>query len=408
MVKFRFRQAISTIFLTTFVSFLIGGFAVWNSFVTEQNNIDQTLHNVISQSLANPKDALNEAIASADIRNADVTIAFIAPPSAVTILRESSQINSISININALTKSLLRPVQLDGQDGIRVIAMPLTEGEYLLVAASTTNLEASLHTNEIRLFLFILLSNIGAGFITLLLFRRQRIRSSQEQLRRMQEFLGDAAHELRTPLTVIKGYSELLAQKKMPTPADETRAFDRLQNEISRMNFLISDLLLLAEMGEMTVLEKESFDLVEVLQNHINDFMTISEEHPVIFEGEVSLDFYGSQIHMQRLIQNALTNIRLHTPSTAPVRVSLLHKSKEIQLLIEDGGPGLADSAYGEAVRSLQRFDRSRSRVTGGSGLGMSIISGVVSMHDGKLSLQKSELGGLAIDIRLPITTKDR
>jgi signal transduction histidine kinase len=202
---------------------------------------------------------------------------------------------------------------------------------------------------------------------------------------------------------VIKGYSELLAQKKMPTPADETRAFDRLQSEISRMNSLISDLLLLAEMGETTVLEKESFDLGEVLQNHINDFMTISEEHPVIFEGHASLDFYGSQIHMQRLIQNALTNIRLHTPPTAPVRVSLLHKSKEIQLLIEDGGPGLTDSAYGEAVRSLQRFDRSRSRVTGGSGLGMSIISGVVSMHDGKLSLQKSELGGLAIDIRLPI-----
>ena len=79
-------------------------------------------------------------------------------------------------------------------------------------------------------------------------------------------------------------------------------------------------------------------------------------------------------------------------------------KSKEIYLVIEDGGPGLTESAYGEGIRSLQRFERSRSRETGGSGLGMSIMSAVVALHKGELSLRKSPLGGLAIHIRLPMT----
>ena len=81
----------------------------------------------------------------------------------------------------------------------------------------------------------------------------------------MQEFLGDAAHELRTPLTVIRGYSELLALKKMPSEEDEKRAFERLGSEIARMDSLISDLLLLAELGESVSVTKSIFNFGELI-----------------------------------------------------------------------------------------------------------------------------------------------
>jgi len=63
---------------------------------------------------------------------------------------------------------------------------------------------------------------------------------------------------------------------------------------------------------------------------------------------------------------------------------------------------GLPPDSYGEKIQGLKRFDRSRSRETGGSGLGMSIMSAVIERHKGVLTLRKSELGGLAIEVQLP------
>jgi signal transduction histidine kinase len=70
---------------------------------------------------------------------------------------------------------------------------------------------------------------------------------------------------------------------------------------------------------------------------------------------------------------------------------------------IEDGGAGLPDNAYAENIRSLNRFDKSRSRENGGSGLGMSIMSAVIEKLNGTFSLRHSNLGGLAVVVNLPL-----
>jgi len=403
-MKIQFRQVIGAILLTTLISFLIGGFAIWGSYRADLDVLDRTLHQVISEPLMHPENAINEALASVEINSADVAIAFISPPNEITILRESSQFSQILIDPKDLVRALSTPIFLDANQHVRAIAMELPEGEFLVCAISTHDLDRNLRSNELRLLAFILIANFFASLLIIWNSKRQRVRSEKERLQKMQEFLGDAAHELRTPLTVIKGYSELLARKKLPTQEDESRAFDRLESEISRMDTLISDLLLLAEIGEMATITRSSFDLRQLLQNHIDDFKVISPTHSVTYICDEVIEFSGSQIHFQRLIQNALLNIDRHTPKDSPVSITLSSKAREIHLLIEDGGPGLSVSAYGEGIRSLQRFDRSRSRERGGSGLGMSIMSAVVAMHKGTLSLRKSSLGGLAIHIRLPIT----
>lgn len=403
-MNIRLRQVVGAILLTTLVSLLIGSFAIWGSYRADVDVIDRSLHQVISGPLMHPDDAINEALTSVEINSIDAAVVFIAPSNEITILRESTQFSQIQIESKDLVRSLSKPTFLHSNQHIRAIAMKLPENEFLLFGISTQDLDRNLRSNEVRLLVFILIANFLASLLIIWNSKRQRVRSEKERLRKMQEFLGDAAHELRTPLTVIKGYSELLAQKKLPTQEDERRAFDRLESEISRMDTLISDLLLLAEIGETSTVTRSIFDLSEILNNHINDFKVISPAHPVTYICDEVIEFSGSQVHLQRLIQNALLNIDRHTPKDSPVIISLSSKGKEIHLLIEDGGPGLNESVYGEGIRSLRRFDRSRSRETGGSGLGMSIISAVVAMHKGVLSLRKSSLGGLAIDIRLPLT----
>jgi two-component system OmpR family sensor kinase len=311
-MKIKFRQVIGAILLTSLISFLIGSFAIWGSYQSDLDLLDRNLNRVISEPLMHPQNAINEALASAEINSVDVAIAFITQSNERTILRESTQFSEMAINSKEIARALSRPIFLHGNQQIRAIAMELPENEYLLFGISTQDLDKNLRSNEVRLLIFILIANFLASLLIIWNSKRQRVRREKDQLQKMQEFLGDAAHELRTPLTVIKGYSELLAQKKMPTQEDERRAFERLESEISRMDTLISDLLLLAEIGETSTVTRSIFDLGELLNNHINDFKVISPAHPVTYICDEFIEYSGSQVHLQRLIQNALLLSLIH------------------------------------------------------------------------------------------------
>jgi signal transduction histidine kinase len=219
----------------------------------------------------------------------------------------------------------------------------------------------------------------------------------------MQEFLGDASHELRTPLTVVKGYVEMLSKKQLTSEADQERAFSRVGSEIKRMENLIQDLLLLAELGESGSREIEKIDVSEILNAHGIDFKTLNPQRVVTLEIEDGLEVMAARDYLARFIQNALTNIMRHTAVDDAVTISCKKSGKSARIHISDAGPGLPESAYQENIRSLARFDKSRSRENGGSGLGMSIMTAVIAKLHGNLALRKSALGGLEIAVDLPL-----
>jgi signal transduction histidine kinase len=72
-------------------------------------------------------------------------------------------------------------------------------------------------------------------------------------------------------------------------------------------------------------------------------------------------------------------------------------------LTVEDAGPGLPDEAYARGIQGFRRFDESRSRETGGTGLGMTLMNSIVEAHSGSMAIARSELGGLKLEIRLPL-----
>jgi signal transduction histidine kinase len=170
------------------------------------------------------------------------------------------------------------------------------------------------------------------------------------------------------------------------------------------METLIHDLLLLAELGESATRENAPLDLSAICQSHSEDFKTLNADRDVEISIEAGIEIDGVHDYIARFIQNALTNISRHTNASVPVRVTLNKNGKWATLTIEDGGQGLPESAYNEKVKSFTRFDPSRSRESGGSGLGMSIMAAVVDKSGGDLQLQKSSLGGLAVIARFPLS----
>ena len=379
-MKNRTRQLITTGLVTSTLSILIGGFAIWGSHQSEISMVDKRLNRIESEIRSYPEDAVSIALLSIEQNNFDITLAFVSSNGEVTTLRESVG------------------TPLTGVD-LRVRHIPISGGDKLILASSIVDINRALDRNLWNLLIFIIFANIFASVISSLLSRSNALAQERAQRQKMQEFLGDAAHELRTPMTVVKGYAELLKGKQLD-PERESAAFDRLNGELKRMDFLIGDLLMLAQLGEEGNIDFEEIDLADIMRENILDFQELSQDHPVTTQIDQSAVLLGSQKYLQRFIQNALTNIRLHTPPGSSVRVTV-KAEKQILIIIEDSGPGLPTASYGEKIRGLKRFDRSRSRNTGGTGLGMSIMNAVIERHNGVFTLRKSELGGLAIEVQL-------
>jgi signal transduction histidine kinase len=399
----RLRVTFFSVLITTLVSLGIGGFALQDSHNVAIRQVDSRLNFVIQTALQNQSDLLNAALFALDAGRIDASILLVTPRGEQIPLTEASQRFSVDTSVKNITSSVLRAISINTKNPYRMRSIPLPEKEFLVVAISTDDLERDWRENIARLLAFLFFANSLAIALSFILLRNNSRKLEQESLVRMQRFLSDAAHELRTPLTVIKGYSELLGAHKIETKQDQEKAFDRVDHEVKRMESLINDLLLSAELNEATHLDFELYDISSALRTHLRDFEILSPDRTIENAIEPGLQIKASGEHIDRMIQNIFSNIRRHTPALVPVSVQLKSKGKEVQLRIEDGGPGLPDDAYSKASYEFERFDRSRSRDTGGSGLGLSIIAAIVKEHSGNISLSKSALGGLAIYIQLPI-----
>ena len=395
------RYLFASAIITTALSLLIGGFATLSVKNSQIQVIDSQLNTIADSVRQNPNAPVSAALNSAAEQDFNFTIALVSASGELSIINES-QLNFqvppadsiISIAQNSATT-------VNAAEDYRLISISISGGDRLLLADSLKASNETYSDNLIRLIIFTFAADVIAISLSYLVIRRNNRKLQADSLARMQRFLADASHELRTPLTVIKGYSEMLTKGQISVESDRERAFERVNSEIVRIENLIHDLLLLAELGETSVPIREEVDLSDLLNSYTRDFKTLNPQRSVSIDIEDSITCLGSTDHLRRLIQNVLNNISRHTPTTAPVRFALSKDGKRTILLLEDGGPGLPENSYRDGIELLNRFDTARSRETGGSGLGLSIIAAIVHEHGGTLALRKSALGGLAVEVTL-------
>ena len=397
------RTTVAIVSLLTAITMGVGGFSVLHSQGAELEKVDRSLDYVAQSAYENPIQPVGAALYAIEQSSLDITLVFITHNGEETLVNESSLPYIGAPDFPTIELATQRPVRIPGENPYRFRAVRVEGGDFILIARSTADIDSNFRSNLQSLAGFTFALDSVAALLLYFYFRRLNRRDETASLARMQEFLGDASHELRTPLTVIKGYVEMLSKNQLKEEADKERAFNRVGNEIQRMETLVQDLLLLAELGESGTRDIEKIDLSEILAAHGTDFITLNPQRTVTLAISQGVTIEASRDYMARFIQNALTNIVRHTDGDVPVHISLSTHGKHVELIIEDGGKGLPDSAYREDIRSLNRFDKSRSRENGGSGLGMSIMSAVIAKLGGRFSLRKSSLGGLAIVVELPL-----
>ena len=396
-----FRYLLASAIITTALSLLIGGFATLSVKNSQIQVIDSQLNTIADSVRQNPNAPVSAALNSAAEQDFNVTIALVSASGELSIINESQLNLQVPPTDSIISIAQNSATTVSAAEDYRLISIGISGGDRLLLADSLKASNETFSDNLIRLIIFTFVADVIAISLSYLVIRRNNRKLLADSLARMQRFLADASHELRTPLTVIKGYSEMLAKGQISVESDRERAFERVNSEIVRMENLIHDLLLLAELGETSVPIREEVDLSDLLSSYTRDFKTLNSQRSVSIEIEDGITCLGSTDHLRRLMQNILNNISRHTPTAAPVRIVLSKNGKRTILLIEDGGPGLPENSYRDGIELLNRFDTARSRETGGSGLGLSIIAAIVHEHGGTLALRKSALGGLAVEVNL-------
>jgi len=222
-------------------------------------------------------------------------------------------------------------------------------------------------------------------------------------------FMADVSHELRTPLAVLRGELEAIEDGvREPTP-DTIRS---LQAEVARLGKLVDDIhdLSLADVGGLAN-RFEDVDLAGLARATLEGAAGRIEAHHLAVDASGTngvLGVRGDALRLAQLLGNLLENSLRYTDGGGSLRVALRRQGNKALLEWEDSKPGVPADALPRLFERLYRVEGSRNRDAGGSGLGLAIAKSIVEAHGGTISAAPSPLGGLRIEVQLPLASPSR
>lgn len=229
------------------------------------------------------------------------------------------------------------------------------------------------------------------------------ITQRDRQHERLRQFVADAGHELRTPLTAIGGYVQLYESGATPPGEKLDRAMNRIGSENARLAKLVDDLMVLSRLDEEVGGDRELVELTQLAQDAVDDAEVADTTHRISLSAPRPLTVVANEGQLRQVLVNLLTNARVHTPQGTAIDVSVAENAGWAVLRVADHGPGIPAEHRQKVFDRFYRADPSRSRATGGSGLGLSIVSSIVAAHSGEIRLDSAPGEGTAIEVRLPI-----
>ena len=221
--------------------------------------------------------------------------------------------------------------------------------------------------------------------------------------RRLRRFIADASHELRTPLTSVRGYSEMLRRGADQSPGDSGLARRRIEEESVRMSALVDDMLLIARLDQGRPLETGPVDLQAIARDATADARVVAPQRAITLQAPDAVLVSGDDTRLRQVVGNLVRNALVHTPAASPIEIAVTTSNGTAQLSVADHGPGLKAEDRDRIFEPFYRADASRSRDSGGAGLGLSIVNAVVVAHGGKVDVRETSGGGATFEVTLPL-----
>ncbi|MGA6126486.1 MULTISPECIES: sensor histidine kinase [unclassified Microbacterium] len=281
---------------------------------------------------------------------------------------------------------------------------------------------------------------------------------------RMRRFIGDASHELRTPLVTVRGYAELYRMGAIQDPEQTAQAMERIEKEAIRMGALVEDLLALARLDEQRDIAVIPVDLRPIARDAALDARAAAPDREVTFTGQAPSSaiplamltepdpaspkrrggpiagagrllrrrgradaprpaletspivvpvvpatpapiVLGDENRIRQVVANLLGNARRYTPEGSPIELSVGADLETARgwIAVADHGEGIPEQIRAKIFQRFWRADSSRTRETGGSGLGLSIVASIVATLQGTIEVTDTPGGGATFTVWLPL-----
>lgn len=231
----------------------------------------------------------------------------------------------------------------------------------------------------------------------------QDISKTLEGEKIQKRFIADASHELKTPIAVIKGMVEILNRDDFDDEPTRIEFMKQIEVEINRLDVLVKDLLQLSRLSMSNpILERRKINICEIIQKCIYSLEKQAEKKglSIICDFHSQDEVFADPGKMQQVIVNLLSNaIKYSDSGTITLRTK--NESPYYIIEVEDQGAGLNEYQLSHIFERFYRVDDDRSRKSGGSGLGLPIVKGIIDAHGGKLEVHSTPGKGTTFSIKL-------
>jgi two-component system sensor histidine kinase BaeS len=221
-----------------------------------------------------------------------------------------------------------------------------------------------------------------------------------------RQWVADVSHELRTPLSVLRGEIEAMQDGVRPATL---QTIGTLHGEVMKLGRLVNDLyeLSLSDLGALAY-KRIDTDLALLLSQAVDLYRQEFAARAVALHAGLpsgkAFPVFADPDRLHQLFANLLENSLRYTDSGGRLEVGIERHGPSATVYFRDSGPGVPESEMGKLFDRLFRVEGSRSRATGGAGLGLAICRNIVEAHDGTIAAAPSPLGGLQVLVELPLS----
>ncbi|MFM1956682.1 MAG: hypothetical protein RLZ41_81 [Actinomycetota bacterium] len=246
--------------------------------------------------------------------------------------------------------------------------------------------------------------HLGEGFVLLLVEDRTESHNLEETRR---DFVANISHELKTPIGAMSLLSEAI-QSAADDPKQVRKFAKNLETESARLTQLVQDIIQLSRVQsadvaggtaevDLATVVAEAADRNRVLANKKKIHLKISTTDGIRVFGDLEL--------LTTAVKNLIENAISYSDTEVPVSVSLGKKNGVAEIAIKDKGAGIAPEDLDRIFERFYRVDQSRSRATGGTGLGLSLVKNIAQKHLGEVQVKSKVGSGSTFTIRIPLAT---
>ncbi|OGI04197.1 MAG: hypothetical protein A2Y25_08810 [Candidatus Melainabacteria bacterium GWF2_37_15] len=220
-------------------------------------------------------------------------------------------------------------------------------------------------------------------------------------------FIADVSHELRTPVAIIDGYANNLINRQDYSPETVDKYLNIIKKNTIRMSNIIENLMTLSQLQkgeEDYIIAFEEVNAENLIKNVVQIQETLIKDKKITFETQCNgqITVKANEILLEQALLNLVKNAVQYSSDKSKIIIKAKKTGNNVVISVQDFGCGIEKSHLKNIFKRFYRVDKSRSRETGGSGLGLSIVENIVKTHNGKVSVKSQVNRGSLFTIEIP------